>query len=357
MAPHQITAPNGQRPGGALSADNAPERHVVMAMLRRAAPLLGLRAPVLATLNAMLSCLPPRRSHHTVFASNETLVFRRDGISERTIRRHVVQLIEAGLLLRHDSANRKRFMRRSRADGTCLRFGFDLSPLFAQIERIARIAAQADDMRDRLALLRTQIRAAANQRLRHDDQDPAALHALKALRRKLDADDCAALLADLPDVRMQPLDTDPCEPDKMTGRHGQNVRHHQNSIKDINDKKERLTMHDLSAACPEALAFASHPLGNERDVISHGRTLAPMIGIDPKIYSRAEDRVGATGAAVAVMAVIQMQDRVRALGAYFHALVLGPKSAEFDALRLIRFLQRFDHCPRTTRPLTAAIAR
>lgn len=348
MALQQIVAPTGQRQGVALSADNTPERHVMMAMLRRAAPLLGLRPPVLATLDAMLSCLPPRRTHHTVFASNETLVFRRDGISERTIRRHVVQLVDAGLIQRRDSANRKRFMRRSGGDGTCLRFGFDLSPLFAQTAQIAEIAAEADALRDRLALLRTQVRAAANQRLRVNDHDTCALDALKALRRKLDADDCIALLENLPEVPVHSIAKDAVEPVKMTGIDGQNVRHHHSSIKEPNDKKDAVTVDDLSNACPEATAFASSPLRTDQDIIAHGRTLAPMIGIAPKVYRRAEDRVGAQGAAIAVMAVIQMQNRVRALGAYFHALVLGPKSDDFDPARLIRFLQGHHGCPRTT---------
>ncbi len=357
MAHDQIAAPAGQRPDGVLSADNLPERHVILAMLRRAAPLMGLRPPVLATLDAMLSCLPPRRSHHTVFASNETLVFRRDGISERTIRRHVAQLAEAGLLLRRDSANRKRFMRRSRSDGTCLRFGFDLTPLFASLARISGLAAQAEAMRERLDQLRLRVRAAANQRLRQNEQDPVALAALKALRRKLDPSDYEALLSRLPDVQVDQLDADPrdVEPKEMAGKDGQNVRHHHSSRKELIDKKETVTTDELTAACPDAAAFAPEPLRNERDVVAHGRTLAPMIGIDPAVYRRAETAVGPRGAAIAVMAVVQMQGRIRALGAYFHALVLGPRRGDFDAARLIRFLlSRRDpalpHCPRTTAP-------
>ena len=127
MAFIQATAPTGLRTSELLSADNSiPERHIVIETLRNAAPRLGLSASVIATLDAMLSCLAPKRNHHTVFASNATLTFRRNGISERTIRRHAATLQELGLLVRRDSPNRKRYTKHSRNEGKALRFGFDL---------------------------------------------------------------------------------------------------------------------------------------------------------------------------------------------------------------------------------------
>ena len=138
MAFTQATAPTGLRTNRELSADNSiPERHIVVETLRNAAPRLGLSASVISTLDAMLSCLAPKRNHHTVFASNATLTFRRNGISDRTIRRHAAILQEIGLLVRHDSPNRKRFTKHSVLGGKALRFGFDLSPLFERLHEIA----------------------------------------------------------------------------------------------------------------------------------------------------------------------------------------------------------------------------
>ena len=151
MAFRQAAASLGARNNEVLSADNAiPERHIIINTLRNAAPMMGLKASVIATLDAMLSCLPPKRNHHTVFASNLTLTFRRNGISDRTIRRHAAVLQELGLLIRRDSPNKKRFSRHNSHEGKSLRFGFDLSPLFERLQDIATHAAKALQIRERL---------------------------------------------------------------------------------------------------------------------------------------------------------------------------------------------------------------
>ena len=162
MAFTQATAPTGLQTSEILSADNSiPERHIVVGTLRNAAPRLGLSASVISTLDAMLSCLAPKRNHHTVFASNATLTFRRNGISDRTIRRHAATLQEIGLLVRRDSPNRKRFTKHSSHEGKALRFGFDLSPLFARLHEIAAMAAEVLREREQIDYLRAKIRAAA----------------------------------------------------------------------------------------------------------------------------------------------------------------------------------------------------
>ena len=156
MAFRQAAASLGARNNEVLSADNAiPERHIIITTLRNAAPLMGLKASVIATLDAMLSCLPPKRNHHTVFASNLTLTFRRNGISDRTIRRHAAVLQELGLLIRRDSPNKKRFSRHNSHEGKSLRFGFDLSPLFERLQEIASHAAEAVQIKELLDYLAT----------------------------------------------------------------------------------------------------------------------------------------------------------------------------------------------------------
>ena len=190
MAFKQATAPCGLRTGELLSADNSiPERHIIVATLRNAAPRLGLSASVISTLDAMLSCLAPKRNHHTVFASNATLTFRRNGISDRTIRRHAATLQEIGLLVRHDSANRKRFTKRSSHEGKALRFGFDLSPLFDRLHELAALAAEVMQEREQVDYLRAKIRAAANACLAENPNDERALNTFRILRRKLSLED------------------------------------------------------------------------------------------------------------------------------------------------------------------------
>lgn len=349
MAVTHVSAAVGQRTGGLLSADNPPERHIVLALLRQAAPRLGLKPPVLATLDVLLSFLPPKRGHHTVFASNESLVERRNGVSERTIRRHVEQLIECGLIVRRDSPNRKRYTRRNRTDGLCLRFGFDLSPLYERLQEIARIAAEMQALRERLDYMRAKLRAAVQSTLALDPEHPQALSVLALLRRKLSLSDCETLLAGLPQAPVEKPLEDAVETKEMTGGDGQNVRHHQSSKKENIDKTPTIPVQAVLDACPEAQSFSTAPIRSYGEIIHHGRTLAPMLGISPETYAMAEKRCGTLGTALTIWAIVQMQGRIRKLGAYFHSLTLGPRSAGYDPVRLIAALgrERSGDCPRT----------
>lgn len=352
MAFTHATASYGARTKELLSADNAvPERHIVMETLRNAAPRLGLKAPVLATLDAMLSCLPPKRNHHTVFASNETLMFRRDGLSDRTIRRHVAILQDHGLLERRDSANGKRFTRLDRHRGVALRFGFDLTPLFDRLHEIAALAAEALREKEELAYLRAQIRAAANQILREEPESPKATDALRVLRRKLTVQECQTLLCALQDqgaTSGTEAAYRPLEAEEMAGNDGQNVRHHQKSKKENTDKKEAqvglappepaedISLKDLLTACPEAAEFSMKEIQSFSDVIAHAQTLAPMIGVDRQNYQAAQARLGPLGTAVTIWGLVQGHDRIQRAGAYFKAITTGSRSEGFSPVRLVK---------------------
>ncbi|MGY3670845.1 plasmid replication protein RepC (plasmid) [Marinovum sp. KMM 9989] len=352
MAFTHVSASDGARTQDALSADNAhPERHIVIDTLRKAASLMGLKAPVIATLDAMMSCLPPKRHHNTVFASNATLAFRRNGISDRTIRRHAAILQELGLLTRRDSANGKRFSRKNTAEGIALRFGFDLSPLFHRFAEIAALAAEALRHDEQLAYLRAKIRAAANDILRTDPDHLVATDTLRLLRRKLSQTECLELLETL-DVQTveaeQPADILPVEKKEMSANDGQNVRHHHNSNKEhIDYSKNRnaespdnrpLSVGEILEACPEARQFSSQPVTTMQDVVSHARTLAPMLGIDAKNYQAAQENLGAEGTALTVWAIMQFHEKINAVGAYFRSITSGKNSTGFAPERLVRRL-------------------
>lgn len=354
MAFSKTTAPTGLRSGELLSADNSlPERHILIATLRHAAPRLGLSAPVISTLDAMLSCLAPKRNHHTVFASNATLMFRRNGISDRTIRRHAAVLQELGLLVRHDSPNRKRFTKHNKEAGTALRFGFDLSPLFAQLHTIAAMAASVLREQDQLDYLRAKIRTAASQILKADPNDTFALNTLRNLRRKLTLEECEQMFNLLPTACLNAeADDDDQTPTatEMTVNNGQSVRHHHRSNKELIDKNSKhsdnpdnnvldapdVTVTDLLNACSEATQFALKDIRTEQDVIEHARTLSPMIGIDSKSYEAAHSRLGGFKAAMTVWAIMQFHQKVKSVGAYFHCITVGSKSVGFDPQNLIR---------------------
>lgn len=358
MAFRQATAPAGPRIKELLSADNPiPERHIVIETIRNAAPRLGLSASVIATLDAMLSCLAPSRNHHTVFASNATLTFRRNGISDRTIRRHAAVLQEVGLLVRNDSPNGKRFTKQDRAAGKALRFGFDLSPLFHRLNEIAGLAAKALQEREQIDYLRTKIRATANKILINEPENEIALSVFRILRRKLTLRDCQQLLTTLPPSQSvteteSESDITTAETEVLTANDGQTVRHHHNSNKELIDKpgkqqkkgnEERqhqtpITVPEILEACPEAAQYSLDDIKTEHDVVGHARTLAPMIGITGGCYEAALLKLGPLRTAATVWGIMQMQDKIKSVGAYFRAITTGRRSANFDPERLIRQL-------------------
>lgn len=349
-----ITAPLGSRSAEDLPTTHSqPDRFSLIEVVRKASTALGLKAPIIATLDALLSCLPPKRSHNFVFASNATIAFKRNGISDRTIRRHVAQLAEAGLLVRSDSPNRKRFSKSDMSTGSVLRFGFDLSPLFKSYDQICAVAEDCAKQASHISFLRTKVRCAIARTMELDGLSTNAENALRALRRKLTAEDLYSILDDLVSVEEnQGMD---CSAEmsidaEMSATDGQNVRHHHNSKKELIDSDvaektkgshqphHQISIGSLVGACKEAASYLQRPAESLSDVIGNARTLAPMMGIDSTTYRAAEDRLGELRTAVTVWGLLQMQGKIRQLGAYFRALTTGKRSAAFDPWAMINTL-------------------
>lgn len=114
--------------------------------LCEAKPLLGVTDRALAVLNALLSFYPHNElsEEHglVVFPSNAQLSLRAHGMAEQTIRRHVSHLVGAGLLIRRDSPNGKRYARKSRSGDIYVAYGFSLAPLLARSLEIEQLAAK-----------------------------------------------------------------------------------------------------------------------------------------------------------------------------------------------------------------------
>ena len=71
-----------------------------------------------------------------VFPSNQQLLLRAHGMPASTLRRHLAVLVDAGLIIRRDSPNGKRYARKDSAGEIELAFGFDLSPLVVTCRRV-----------------------------------------------------------------------------------------------------------------------------------------------------------------------------------------------------------------------------
>ncbi|MGO8097027.1 plasmid replication protein RepC [Rhizobium leguminosarum] len=151
-----------------IKPDQSVDKWKLFRALCEAKPLLGIGDRALAVLNALLSFYPKNELAEEngliVFPSNIQLSLRTHGMAEQTVRRHLAALVEAGLLLRKDSPNGKRYVRRDRAGEVNEAFGFSLAPLLARAEEIEQLAAavmaerlHVQRLRERITLCRRDI--------------------------------------------------------------------------------------------------------------------------------------------------------------------------------------------------------
>ena len=92
-----------------------------------------------------------------VFPSNKELSIRAHGMAPATLRRHLACLVDAGLIIRRDFPNGKRFARRGQGGEIEDAFGFDLTPLVARAEEIENLAEEVRAENRAMALLREKI--------------------------------------------------------------------------------------------------------------------------------------------------------------------------------------------------------
>ncbi|NKJ40166.1 replication initiation protein RepC [Rhizobium sp. SG570] len=126
-----------------------------------ARPALGVTDRALSVLDALLTFYPDNELSEErgliVFPSNAQLSIRAKGMTPATLRRHLAGLVEAGLIIRKDSANGKRYARRDGAGDVSEAFGFSLAPLLARAEEIEALAAQAIADRELLRATRERL--------------------------------------------------------------------------------------------------------------------------------------------------------------------------------------------------------
>jgi len=136
--------------------------------LCEARPKLGVSDRALSVLNALMSFYPKTdltgSDSLVVFPSNAQLSLRTHGMAETTLRRHLAALVESGLLLRRDSPNGKRYVRRDREGVIGEAFGFSLAPLLARADEIEHLAAEVvaerlllQRLKERLTLVRRDV--------------------------------------------------------------------------------------------------------------------------------------------------------------------------------------------------------
>lgn len=151
-----------------VAPDASIDKWKLYRWLCEARPKLGISDRALSVLNALMSFYPKTelsgREGLVVFPSNAQLSLRTHGMAETTLRRHLAALVETGLLMRRDSPNGKRYVRRDQQGSVGDAFGFSLAPLLARAGEIERLAAEVvaerlllQRLRERVTLVRRDI--------------------------------------------------------------------------------------------------------------------------------------------------------------------------------------------------------
>src|SRR5271166_3482295 len=158
MQTHQPTTPFGRRSltlahvaAQVVASRRPPDKVVhkwqVFRAICLARPRLGVSERAISVLNALLSFYPETTlsgDDLIVFPSNEQLSLRAHGMPASTLRRHLAGLVDAGLVLRRDSPNGKRYARKGRGGELQFAFGCALSPLVARAEEFEGLAAEIE---------------------------------------------------------------------------------------------------------------------------------------------------------------------------------------------------------------------
>lgn len=139
---------SSQPAGQGGNASNAYDKWQLLRALTHARAAFALSDRTISVLEALLSFHPSKQLDGSqpiiVFPSNAELGLRTRGMAPATLRRHLATLVRAGLVVRRDSPNGKRYAARDTDGQIAEAYGFDLAPLALAAADIHEAAEQAE---------------------------------------------------------------------------------------------------------------------------------------------------------------------------------------------------------------------
>lgn len=391
MEPYQSTTPFGRRTlslahvATHVTAKAAPEDKVVhkwnvFRALCTARDHIGVSERALAILNALLTFHPETAlsgPNLVVFPSNEQLALRAHGMPPTTLRRHLAALVDAGLIIRRDSPNGKRYARKGRGGDIELAFGFDLTPLVARAGEFEALAEAVNAearalklVRERITLCRRDIvkmiatgieqgvptRAPGRpgpadwSELRRAYQDIVTQIPRRASYAVLDP--IAEQLSTLADDILSLLENHVKTSD-MNANESQSGGHIQNSNSDSITESEqasrgsqaeppapkqpssvvRVDAYPLGMvldACPDIADYAKGGIANWRDFIAVAVLVRSILGISPSAWEDARKIMGDIPASIVVACILQRATAINSAGGYLRGLTRKAEAGEFS---------------------------
>ncbi|WP_026622182.1 replication initiation protein RepC (plasmid) [Ensifer sp. WSM1721] len=394
MQSGNVTTPFGRRPmtlalvrrqiaTAEIKPGKSADKWKVFRDASEARELLGLQDRSLAVLDALLSFYPENELRQDaqliVFPSNAQLTLRAHGIAGATLRRHLALLVEAGLIVRKDSANGKRYARKDRAGEIESAFGFDISPLLLRAEELAGMAQQVAAeraafriARESLTICRRDVRklitAAIEEGAAGDWETIEAVYIglVSRLPRSPTLSDVELVLDEMELLQREIVNIlEAQQKDKNTSTNAaHNERHIQNSktesihefepssrneqgakpVDDDGTKREPIRSFPLSMvlrACPEIGMYGpGGAISGWRDMMSAAVVVRSMLAVSPSAYQEACEVMGSENAAVAVACILERQGHINSPGGYLRDLTRRAARGEFSLGPMLMALLR-----------------
>lgn len=335
--------------------------------------VLGLQDRSLAVLDALLSFYPENELRQDaqliVFPSNIQLSIRAHGIAGATLRRHLALLVDAGLIIRKDSANGKRYARKDGEGSIEHAFGFDISPLLMRAEELACLAQQvaADRIafrraKENLTICRRDIRKLITAAVEEgaagdwDELEEQYLAAVGRIPRNPTLDELRDLGIEMDNLRqniINKLNSDDFS-SEMTTNDAQNERHIQNSNTNLLNELEPSSEKEQEAtpsqnkqaehvpikafpiglvlrACPEISNYGPEgQIRNWRELMTAAVVVRSMLGVSPSAYQEACEVMGPENAAVTIACILERGGHINSAGGYLRDLTNRAKRGEFS---------------------------
>jgi replication initiation protein RepC len=355
--------------------------------LSKAQAAFGVSERDLTVLQGLLSFFPDDalggNTEMVVFPSNKAICERLNGMACSTMRRHIARLVDAGLLMRRDSPNGKRYVRKHGEERVA--FGFDLSPLYCRSEEVARAAEAVREAEDRVRRLREVVSLmrrdlAALAEFGEDIQpglglwdllrDKAALTA-RALRRKLTLEELLVYRADLEallDYARNVIDGP--ETEEMNTNDASFERHLHNSneesidlepalekggaaasapdvetdtpVADVEEADTRrvpkIPLHLVIAGCPSLKTFYQGDIRHWHQLFDAACHVRPAMGISASAWEEAQRFMGPEQASIVVVAMLERFADIRSPGGYLRALTSKAAAGEFSCGSMVMAL-------------------
>ena len=368
-----IETPEGSPPGKPIN------KWELLRELSKAQAAFGVSERDLTVLQGLLSFFPDDalggNAEMVVFPSNKAICERLNGMPCSTMRRHLGRLVDAGLLVRRDSPNGKRYVRKYGDERVA--FGFDLSPLYCRSEEIGRAAEAVREaenrvrrLREVVSLMRRDLAALAefgeqmqpSLGLWDQLRDTAALTA-RALRRKLrlgDLEQYREALEALLDQARNVIDGP--ETEEMITSDVRIERHHHNSdkesleserglekgkkaggvpddptgtpetsVEDLDRRpKPKIPLHLVTTSCPSLKTFYDGEVRHWHQLFDAACHIRPAMGISSSVWEEAQRCMGPEQASIVVVAMLERFADIRSPGGYLRALSAKAAAGEFS---------------------------